>query len=937
MKAILMAGGEGTRLRPLTLSTPKPLVPLCNKPVIEHMIERLRYYNITDIIITLHYMADEIASYFSSGKDYGVSISYSIEDEPLGTAGSIKKIQDKLNDTFIIISGDAIADFNFRQIVQFHKEKRSQATITLCRVPNPLEFGVTITDENARITKFIEKPSWGEVFSDTVNTGIYCLEPEILDLMQPGKIYDFSNDIFANMLKNGKPIYGCTMDGYWCDIGTLEQYRQAINDIFQKKVQTNIPGKEIKPNVWIGDNTEIHPSAHITGPVVIGKNCKIGAGASINEFCSIGDNCVVSSGSKIERSIIWSNTYIGKQSNINGTIIGRGVTAREKVFTGDGSIIGDKCFLGKQSQVNSNIKIWPEKKIESGAVVSLSLIWGGRWLGNIFGHDGISGLANIEMTPEFALKLGSAFGSYLDKGVIINTSRDNHPASRMINRAIICGLSSAGIETWDLRVIPEPVSRHATKNSIAQGGMHVRINPRDTRAIFIEFFDNNGININKVKERKIENIFSREDFRRSAIDEIGKINFPTRLTDNYTSNFLQSLNVKKIKNKAYKAVIDYGFSSSSTILPMLLGELGCETVSINAYIDSNREIQYEKKSQVKQLSKVVTTLGANLGILLDSDSESLFLIDEKGEFIDGKKLIILMSYLIFKAYPGANIAVPITAPSYLDRLAWDMGGKIIRTKTGRQYLMECAQTKQVIFAGNSRGGFIFPAFNSGFDAMYAFAKILELMAMTNISLSEVLKNIPDFHQVQEEVPCAFSDKGRIMYSFYRYFDTNPFDTTDGLKIFFEKSWVVITPDKAEPSLHIKAEAQTQELATNLVELMKKTIAEYKKEKQSTIPALEVRQNDEEKKTTIIAEKRFYFWLPSQYSGRSAVNLNEFNKIAENIDIEYLNYHFHNSDLELWIGKQLGETEIAKKIAALKQRNIKNETLRKEILKITQGN
>lgn len=934
MKAILMAGGEGTRLRPLTLSTPKPLVPLCNKPVIEHMIERLRYYNITDIIITLHYMADEIASYFSSGKDYGVSITYSIEEEPLGTAGSIKKIQDKLSDTFIIISGDAIADFNFRQIVQFHKEKQAKATITLCKVPNPLEFGVTITDENDRITKFVEKPSWGEVFSDTVNTGIYCLEPDILDLMEPGKTYDFSNDIFSGMLKNNTPLYGCIMDGYWCDIGTLDQYRQAVNDIFQKKVQTNIPGKEIKPNVWIGDNTDIHPSAQINGPVVIGKNCKIGAGSSINEYCTIGDNCVIASGSKIERSLIWSNTYIGKQSNINGTIIGRGVTAKEKVFTGDGAIIGDKCFLGKQSQVNSNIKIWPEKKIESGAVVSLSLIWGGRWLGHIFGHEGITGLANIEMTPEFALKLGSAFGSYLDKGVIVNTSRDNHHASRMINRSIICGLSSAGIETWDLSAIPEPVSRHATKNSIAQGGIHVRINPGDTRAVFIEFFDSNGTNINKIKERKIENIFSREDFRRSSIEEIGKINFPTRLTENYTSSFLKSLNIKKIKNKAYKAVIDYGFSSSSTILPMLLGELGCETVSINAFIDPKREIQYNKKNQVNQLSKVVTTLGANLGILLDSDSESLFLIDEKGNFIDGKKLIILMAHLIFKVYPGANIAVPITAPYYLDKLAWDMGGKITRTKTGRQYLMECAQTKQVVFAGNCRGGFIFPDFNSGFDAMFAFAKILELMAEIDVPLSQLVKEIPDFYQIQEEVPCAFSDKGRIMYSFYRYFDTNPFDTTDGLKIFFEKSWVIITPDKAEPSLRIKAEAQTLEQAIGLLESMKQTIKRYNEEKQSTIPALEIRQNHEEQKETIVAEKKFFFWLPGQYSGISAANLEEFNTIAQTIDIEYLKYHFQNGDLEHWFGKQLGEVDIAKKVASINQNNM--EKFREELLEITQA-
>ena len=934
MKAILMAGGEGTRLRPLTTNTPKPLVPLCNKPVIEHMIERLRYHKITDIIITLHYMADEIASYFSTGKDYGVSITYSIEDEPLGTAGSIKKIQDQLNDTFLIISGDAIADFNLSEIVQFHKEKQSKATITLYKATNPLEFGVVITDENSKITQFIEKPSWGEVLSNTVNTGIYCIEPDILDLMERGKTYDFSNDIFDHMLKNDMPIYGCVMDGYWCDIGNLEQYRQAINDIFLKKVQTNIPGKEIKPGVWIGDNTEIHPSAQITGHVVIGKNCKIGAGTIINDFCAIGDNCFISNGSKIERSIIWSNTYIGKQSNINGTIMGKGVTAKENVLTNDGAIIGDKCFLGKQAQIKNNIKIWPEKKIEAGAVVSLSLIWGGRWLGNIFGHDGITGLANIEITPEFALKLGLAFGSYLDKGTIVNTSRDDHAASRMINRALICGLSSAGIETWDLRIMPEPVARHATRNSIAQGGIHVRINPGETRSVFIELFDNNGININKLTERKIENIFSREDFRRNSIDEIGKINFPTRLTENYTSNFLQSLNIKKIKDRAFKTVIDYGFSSASTILPMLLGKLGCETVAINAYMDSIRETQYNKKNQVNQLSKVVTTLGADLGVLLDSDSESLFLVDEKGQFIDENKLLILMSYLIFKAHPGANIAVPVTAPYYLDKLAWDMGGKIIRTKTGKQHLMESAQNKKVTFAGNCKGEFIFPDFNIGFDAMFTFAKILELTAITEISLSEIISSIPISHQIKEEVPCAFTDKSAIMHSFYRYFATNPFDITDGLKIFFEKSWVIIIPDKVEPSIHIRAEAKTIELAESLIEMVKKIIQKYSEEQQTTIPALELRQNEEEKRTDILPQKRFYFWTPGEYSGISVPSLKKFNEIIQTIEIEYLNYHLNNGDLEYWIGKQLGMYDMAKKITELKKKHLKDNDLREKLIEAT---
>ena len=241
MKAVVMAGGEGSRLRPLTINRPKPLVPVCNMPVMEHIIELLKLHGISDIIVTLHYLAEEIVSYFGDGKEFGVNIVYSIEDEPLGTAGSVKKAEQHLDDTFLIVSGDALTDFDLAEVFRFHQEKKALATITLTRVENPLEFGVVITDEDSRIRRFLEKPSWGEVFSDTINTGIYVLEPEIFDYMEPRKSYDWSKDIFPEILEREHSLYGCVVEGYWCDIGNLQQYRQANYDTFSKKVRTTIP------------------------------------------------------------------------------------------------------------------------------------------------------------------------------------------------------------------------------------------------------------------------------------------------------------------------------------------------------------------------------------------------------------------------------------------------------------------------------------------------------------------------------------------------------------------------------------------------------------------------------------------------------------------------------------------------------------------------
>lgn len=889
MKVILMAGGEGTRLRPLTMHTPKPLIPICGKPVMQHMIEKLKEHGLTDIIVTLHYLADEIINYFEDGSEFGVSISYSVEEEPLGTAGSIKKIQSRLDETFLIVSGDALADFDFTDIIRRHKLSGAMASIVLCKVENPLEYGVTITDEDSNIIKFIEKPTWGEVFSDTVNTGIYCLEPEILNFMEEGRVYDFSNDIFSKMLQNKIPIHGCISDGYWCDIGNINQYVQATHDLLSGHVDTTLDGKEIKENIRVGEHCEIDPSAQLQAPIILGKNCKVEAGAVIRGYSVIGDNCIISSGAVIERSILLSNIYVGKFSQVRGSIICRGVTIKENVTTHDGSIVGDKCFIGAQSQINSNIKIWPEKNIAPASVVSMSLIWGGRWQGTFFGTNGITGLANIEITPEFALKLGSSFASIFERGVVINTSRDDNKVSRMINRALICGLSSAGVTTSDMRVAPISVARHAVKNSPAKAAVHVRIAPRNPHSILIELFDENGITINKKTERKIENIFSREDFRRSSFGEIGDIAFPTRFIENYVTSFLSALNTELISKQAFKVVLDYGYSSSSTILPMILSKLRCDAISINAFIDSDREIRYNKKNQVSQLSKVVTTLGADMGILFDSDAESIFLTDETGNKISAGRLLTLMAFLIFKSDPTAEIAVPLNAPAYIEKLAWEAGAKVYRTKIGSQDLMEAsASNNKIAFAGNCRGEFIFPYFNSGFDGLFAFAKLMELMASTGYTLAGAAENIPEIYQFSDVVECSFADKGAIMRKLYQYYRGNPTETKDGLKVYFKRSWILVFPDKLEPSIHVRAEADTQAEASELLSEAKIIIEACKG---NCTPV----KNSEEDASF---RKRFFFWTLGFYTGYSATNQEEFLDCLNKVEIDSIKYHLKHGDFAL---------------------------------------
>ena len=283
MKAVVMAGGEGTRLRPLTSNRPKPLVPILNKPCMQHSIELLKRYGIDEIIVTLYYLADEIQGYFGDGSELGVKLHYTIEDSPLGTAGSVKQAEDILKgDSFIIVSGDALTDLNVEKALEFHRRKKSVATIVLQHVENPLEFGVVITDEDGRVRRFMEKPSWGEVFSDTVNTGMYILDPSIFSYMETDIPYDWSQDIFPRLLAEDKNMFGYIMEEYWTDVGSLQQYRQAQYEMLQGRTSLPIEGRLIEgKDIWVGESTKIDPSAQITGPVLIGKNCTIRGGTHI--------------------------------------------------------------------------------------------------------------------------------------------------------------------------------------------------------------------------------------------------------------------------------------------------------------------------------------------------------------------------------------------------------------------------------------------------------------------------------------------------------------------------------------------------------------------------------------------------------------------------------------------------------------------------------
>src|SRR5919198_310017 len=259
-------------------------VPVVGKPCMEHIVELLHSHGLDDVIVTVAFLPQAIRGYFGDGETLGVNIEYSVEESPLGTAGSVRLASGKLDDTFVVISGDALTDVDLTKIVDFHREREAAVTIGLKSVENPLEFGIVVTDDDGRIERFLEKPSWGQVFSDTINTGIYVLEPEVLRHVPTGRPYDFSKELFPLLLEMGRPLYGYAFDEYWQDIGDLDQFRQANFDALDEAVKLNVPGIRIRGNVWVGEGVELDDLDQIDGPAFVGNYSRIAADATVAPY-----------------------------------------------------------------------------------------------------------------------------------------------------------------------------------------------------------------------------------------------------------------------------------------------------------------------------------------------------------------------------------------------------------------------------------------------------------------------------------------------------------------------------------------------------------------------------------------------------------------------------------------------------------------------------
>ncbi|MFN8532773.1 MAG: NDP-sugar synthase [Dehalococcoidia bacterium] len=364
MKGVILVGGEGTRLRPLTSRLPKPMVPIVNRPFLERMIDWIKGYGIDDIVLAMGYLPDRIRERLGDGKDLGVRLTYSTEDSPLGTAGAVKLAAGHLDDTCFVFNGDVLTDLDLTAMLKAHRAAEAKVSIALTPVDDPTHFGVVEFDQDRRVVKFTEKPRREDVRSNLINAGSYVIEPDVLDRVPADQYWMFERGLFPDLLASGERLQAFPSDAYWMDIGNPDQYRKVHTDLLAGRLHAHL-GRPRGDNLWVGEDCSIDESVTFSGPVVIGDRVQIGAGAMIAGPTVIGNGSQIGANANVTDSILWEQVRVGE-----GAIVSECVVANESRIdcTAFNAIVGAQVVVESGNRLDRGIRVYPDRRIQRDTI-----------------------------------------------------------------------------------------------------------------------------------------------------------------------------------------------------------------------------------------------------------------------------------------------------------------------------------------------------------------------------------------------------------------------------------------------------------------------------------------------------------------------------------------------------------------------------------------
>ncbi len=833
MKAVVMAGGFGTRIQPLTNSRPKPMLPIMNKPMMEHTMMTLKDLGITEFIVLLYFKPEIIQEHFGDGSEFGIKITYVVPDDDYGTAGAVKLAEEFIgNENFIIISGDLVTDFDFRKIFDYHEKKNSKLTITLTSVDNPLEFGVVIANEEGKIEKFLEKPSWGEVFSDTINTGIYIIEPEILEYIPKNENYDFSKDLFPKLMREGIDLMAGYSEGYWRDVGNPESYRDVYDDILTGKVKFKLQGEKTSfPDgvLYSDESYSFDKSIEIVGTVVLGKNVTLKKGVKLNNVV-IGDNVTIGKESKIRNSVIWNDVEIHAKVKLdacvicNDNVIGKNVTANA------GMILAEGCEIGQLTKIEQDVTIWPDKKIEDASIVSHSLILGNKYKNSIFVNGMVVGKSNVEISCEMATKLAEAFGAQLPVGSTVLVSRDYHKSSRMLKRAFLGGLLSAGINVIDYSDIPSAVLRcNLSAHDTYTAGVYFRQKSDDPTSTVITFYNDEALRISSDVAKKVEKSFFKEVFRRVDYSNIGEIHSSEHEKEYKAYKEGIEALLPSLKDADCRVAVDMMHGIAADVFPDILNDLGVEHIMFNAHPNEHRlaNINVLIKQSKQDMKAVIKALKLDAGFMIHPYGQRLDIMTDNGKVLGKQDALYAVLLLLDMEAKASGHKKRVFLPTWAADIVYFENLEIER---GQYANFKAEKMKKYDLVATGEGNFAFTEFATHRDSMFASLKILEMILQHKVKLSEMIASLPSFYYKTTKVECKQALKGKMMRMFLADAKGKESSTLDGVKIWLDKNdWILMIPDQYSDHLNLYIQAENKEKGKAILAEYSAKIEQWSKE------------------------------------------------------------------------------------------------------------
>lgn len=787
MKAIILAGGEGTRLRPLTCDTPKPLLPIMNIPLAEHTIRLLKNNGCTEIAVSLGYLGNKIKDCFGSGRALGVSLSYFSENRPLGTAGAVKNAEEFFDGDFLCINGDIITDVKLADIMNFHTEKNALMTLGLVKAAFSSEYFSATVNKEGRIVRFSDTPDWSSAAVSYVSGGIYVFSKEIFSYIPKNRPCDFIRDIFPAL--TSLEIYAKRLDGYWTDIGDIGAYRKCHCDILDKKIKL-VLSPQREEGIWIEDGASVEKGAVLRPPVYIGGGCRIRRGARVEPYSVLGRGVYVSRGAGIKRSVVLNGCKIEENAQLRGCVADENVTFSQGCAVYEQAVIGKGSIIGENCAVKPSVKIWPGKEIASDRVLRKNLVWGSCESSRIWTKNGVNGSPGTDITPEVCARLGSAAGSLFQGKIAV--SDYGNSAAAMLKSALCGGILSTGARLFDFGEQPLPVSRSGVRFHNLDMGISVNVysHPSGESAELRFIFphgDPDGEFIRELRRR-----YDEEDFVRSDAQNIHETEYLFEYKLFYLKNLINST---KKQSMGYKLIVCGGSQWAQRLLQSAANDLNCH-------------IEAAQRDSADEVSRIILEEGGDIGAYIDPSCQELTLVDGGGRIFSKDEYTLLITLVLLMTHKNPSIYLPVYAPSGAELLASRYGGEIIRTKDWVQMLM-----KELAKSDSPEKSDQFVYF---FDAVGALIKLMDFMKSENLSLSELRGRLPETHMVHR-----LADVGENCPSaeeLAKIYPSAAADFSDGLKLTFDGGWVVICKDEDSSALSIVSQGYDEEYAAELADM-----------------------------------------------------------------------------------------------------------------------